>query len=118
MQQAVKMVESSSRHQVDYVTTPREQSQISGLCQSHIFLVGERRYIYIALWYLAHRCAFDRGAEFLTEEDFARASNTYMAPLRPAINALLSNKPDMLSVYEDLLPRDDLFWANLFATHE
>lgn len=74
--------------------------------------------IYIALWYLAHRCAFDRGADFLTEGDFVRASNTYMAPLRPAIRALLSNNPDMLSIYEDLLPRDDLFWANLFVSNE
>lgn len=71
--------------------------------------------IYIALWYLAHRSAFDRGALGLQAEDFIHASNTYMAPLRPAINALLSNKPNMMSVYEDLLPRNDAFWANLFA---
>lgn len=71
--------------------------------------------IYIALWYSAHRSAFDRGAIGLQAEDFIHASNTYMAPLRPAINALLSNKPNMMSVYEDLLPRDDAFWANLFA---
>lgn len=71
--------------------------------------------IYIALWYLAHRSAFDRGAKSLAAEDFLHASNTYMAPLRPAINALISNKPNMLSVYEDLLPRDDAFWASLFA---
>jgi AAA domain len=71
--------------------------------------------IYIALWYLAHRSAFDRGAKGLQAEDFLHASNTYMAPLRPAISALISNQPNMLSVYEDLLPRDDAFWASLFA---
>lgn len=72
--------------------------------------------IYIALWYLAHRSAFDRGAKCLMKADFIHASNQYMAPLKPAINALISNKPNMLSVYEDLLPRDDVFWANLFVS--
>lgn len=71
--------------------------------------------IYIALWCLAHRSAFDRGAKSLEVEDFLHASNTYMAPLRPAISALISNQPNMLSMYEDLLPRDDAFWASLFA---
>lgn len=71
--------------------------------------------IYIALWYLAHRSAFDRGAKCLTKADFIHASNQYMSPLKPAISALLSNKPNMLSVYEDLLPRDDMFWTSMFA---
>jgi len=71
--------------------------------------------IYIALWYLAHRSAYDRGASCLKKVDFIHASNHYMAPLKPAISALLSKAPNMLSNYEDLLPRDDVFWASLFA---
>lgn len=47
MQQAVKMVESTSRHQVEYVTTPHELSQIPEFCQSHLFRVGKRRYIHL-----------------------------------------------------------------------
>lgn len=47
MQQTVKMIESTSRHQVEYVTTPQELSKIPEFCQSHLFRVGKRRYIHL-----------------------------------------------------------------------
>lgn len=71
--------------------------------------------IYIALWCFAHRCAFERLGDSLLFEDFERAMNSYMAPLQPAIDALHSNQPEKLFRYEDLLPRDDSFWAGLFG---
>lgn len=72
--------------------------------------------IYINLWCLAHVCAFARMGDSLSQADLIRASQTYMAPLLPAVEALLSDNPEKMMEYEDLLPRDDAFWASLFGS--
>lgn len=69
--------------------------------------------IYTCLWCFAHRCGFERLGTTLEVQDVHRAMDTYLAPLRPAVTALRSNDPDKLSMYEDLLPRDDALWASL-----
>lgn len=65
------------------------------------------------LWIAAHRCAFERDAKCLALGDFERANTTYMAKLKPAVQALLSNDPTALSRYEDIVQRGDLDWAGL-----
>ncbi|MDM0065227.1 AAA family ATPase [Variovorax sp. J31P207] len=71
----------------------------------------------IALWIAAHRVAFDRAAasrckvDNLLLQDFKTAADTYLKLLQPCVKALLSNTPDARSRYEDLVPRDDDFWA-------
>lgn len=59
--------------------------------------------IYIHLWRFAHICAFNRKGSRLEVDDFERAMDTYLAPLRPAIQALMSQDPQKLSRFEDLL---------------
>lgn len=77
---------------------------------------GVPRHI-IALWVAAHRVAFDRAAasgsrvDNLLLQDFDIAAKTYLKLLQPCVKALLSNTPDARSRYEDLVPRDDDFWA-------
>lgn len=60
--------------------------------------------ICVALWIHTHRHAIRRGATELTEEDFRGAADGALAPLRPAVRALMSNDPRLLSKYEDLTP--------------
>ena len=69
----------------------------------------------IALWISAQRVALDRPrSDELTLADFEVAAKTYMAPLRPAVQALLSKDPERMAKYEDLLPRDGNFWASFW----
>lgn len=70
----------------------------------------------IALWIAAHRVAFDRRADELRIEDFKKASETYLAPLGPAIAALLSRDPVRMAMYEDLMPRDEDFWETFWSS--
>lgn len=80
------------------------------------YTAGVRRLI-IALWICAHRVAFERGEErnednlLLSDLDYAAA--TYLAPVKPAVQALLSRNPERLREYEDLIPKDQVFWAGL-----
>lgn len=69
----------------------------------------------IALWVAAHRVAFEREDDSLCEDDFKRASDTYLAPVKPAVAALLSKEPRQISRYEDLMQRDDNLWASFWA---
>lgn len=57
--------------------------------------------IYMYLWEKAHVCAFDREAAGLGFEDFRRAMDTYMAPLKPAVAALMSSDSRRLGRYEE-----------------
>jgi len=70
--------------------------------------------IIIALWFAAHRVAFERREDSLKLEDFEKASNTLMAPLKPAIAALNSGDPEKMSRFDDLLPRDDGVWSSFW----
>jgi len=71
--------------------------------------------IVIMLWIAAHRVAFDAGRDELRESDFHLAADSYLSPLKPAVEALRSDEPLKLARYEDLLPRSDPFWAGLTA---
>ena len=69
----------------------------------------------IALWIAAQRVALDRPkSDELTLKDFDVAIKTYMAPLRPAVQALLSKDPERMAKYEDLLPREGDFWPSFW----
>lgn len=67
--------------------------------------------VIIALWIAAHRIAFERKDDDLRMDDFRRAAASYLSPLGPAISALLSNDPKRMARHEDLMPRDDGYWA-------
>ena len=70
--------------------------------------------IIISLWICTHRVAFERREDSLKLEDFIKASNSYLAPLKPAISALNSGDPVKMARYDDLLPRDDGIWASFW----
>lgn len=64
----------------------------------------------IALWIGAHRIALERGKGDLRIADFKTAAATLLAPVQPAVAALLSGNPKLMARYEDLLPQDPAFW--------
>lgn len=74
---------------------------------------GIRRLI-IALWIGAHRVALERSDDELRVADFVKASQTLLAPVAPAVKAMLSGSPDALRRYEDLCPDDD-FWQDFWS---
>lgn len=78
-------------------------------------LSGGGQRIGISLWIHAHRCMWSRGGKRLEVRDFQIASDTYLSPLRPAIEALKSGDPKGLALYEDLLPRDDPLWMQMIS---
>lgn len=69
----------------------------------------------IALWVAAHRVAFERNSDKLLAEDFKRAAATYLAPIGPAVAALRSRDPKLMARYEDLIVRDDGYWATFWG---
>lgn len=71
----------------------------------------------IALWVASHRIALERSKEdCLRQEDLRLAADTYLAPIRPAITAIRSKEPRLIGRYEDLMPRDDNFWASFWTS--
>jgi hypothetical protein len=70
----------------------------------------------IALWIAAHRVAFERDTDDLRFEDFKKAANTYLSPVGPAVAALRSKDPKLMARYEDLIPRDDGYWATFWTS--
>lgn len=78
-------------------------------------LTGGIQRLIIALWIAAHRVAFERSTDDLRLEDFARAADTWLAPLAPAITALRSGDANRMARYEDLVPRDTAFWAKMWS---
>lgn len=69
----------------------------------------------VALWIAAHRVAFERKEDSLRLDDFKKAAATYLAPVAPAVAALLSKDPQRMRRYEDLMPRDDGYWSTFWA---
>ncbi|WP_374354455.1 ATP-binding protein [Chitinimonas sp.] len=67
----------------------------------------------IALWIHAHQMAIERGGVGLNFEDFIHAAEGPLAPVQPAVAALLSNSPEKLSNYRDLLAVHDPVWGAL-----
>ncbi|MFY9478641.1 MAG: ATP-binding protein [Aquabacterium sp.] len=57
----------------------------------------------VTAWILASRRAIRRNASGLSFEDFQHVRMHEMGPLRPAVEALLSDDPRRLQVYEDLM---------------
>lgn len=66
--------------------------------------------ICMALWIHAHRRSFERGGCQLSLEDFRYAAAYSLAPLQPAVKAILSGDPRQLLQYEDLLPEKFAYW--------
>jgi hypothetical protein len=72
--------------------------------RSHIFeLTAGIPRICIALWAHAHRHAARRLSDQLTVEDFHAAAAQELAPVRSAVQALLSGDPRSINQYEDLM---------------
>lgn len=69
----------------------------------------------VALWIAAHRVAFERREDSLRLDDFKKAAATYLAPVAPAVAALLSKDPLRMRRYEDLMPRDDGYWVTFWT---
>jgi hypothetical protein len=78
-------------------------------------LTGGIQRLIVALWYSAHRVAFGRGKDCLKLEHFEIAAGTLMAPVMPAVRALLDIDVSAMRQYEDLLPKDPTFWPSLWA---
>lgn len=68
--------------------------------------------ICVGLWYHAHVAAFAREADQLDYKDFELVANTVLAPIAPAVQALLSNDPKKLERYRDLIPNFDPVWGS------
>lgn len=68
----------------------------------------------VALWVSAHRVAFERKEDSLRLDDFKKAASLFLAPVAPAVAALLSKDPRRMRAYEDLIPRDGSFWSTFW----
>lgn len=77
-------------------------------------LTGGIQRVIIALWFAAHRVAFERKSDDLRLSDFSNAAKTWLAPLAPAIAAVSSKDPEKMGRYEDLIRRDTTFWAKFW----
>jgi len=81
----------------------------------HHLTAGVPRII-IALWIGANRLALEDAKDALTVEHLRQASEAYLAPLSPAVSALLSQDPLRLARYEDLVTRDPTFWPSFWES--
>lgn len=88
----------------------------SGFARLILELTGGIPRLIIAFWVAAHRIAFERDDDSLRIEDFKRAGDTYLAPVKPGVAALLSKDPRQISRYEDLMQRDDNLWTSFWAS--
>lgn len=125
------LAQSSHDHDVD---SPRYEPNDAGSCRQYLeklieiddhlaqLIFNETAGVYrliIALWIAAQRVALDRQkSDELTLKDFDVAIKTYMAPLRPAVQALLSKDPERMANYKDLLPREGNFWPSFWDRME
>lgn len=104
------------KHLVNYQYVKTRLPATPELAQLIIELTGGIPRLIIALWIAAHRVAFERIEDDLRFEDFKRASETYLAPVGPAVAALRSKDPLRMAKYEDLIPRDDGYWATFWTS--
>jgi hypothetical protein len=93
---------------VPLVLTPDVAKVVYGLS-------GGIHRLIIALWIAAHRVAFERADDDLRVSDFYQGASTYLAPVAPAVAALLSNDPREMRRYEDLIKLDDNFWSVFYG---
>jgi hypothetical protein len=99
-----------------YQYVQKKMSVNGELAELIIELTGGIQRLIIALWIAAHRVALERGKGDLLLTDFKMAAATYLAPVAPAVAALRSKDPTKMSKYEDLLPRDNMFWTQFWGT--
>ena len=71
--------------------------------------------VIVALWIGAQRIALERDKGDLTTADLKKAAATYLAPVAPAVGALLSNDPKRMARYEDLIPGEVEFWTQIMS---
>jgi len=86
------------------------------LAELIIELTGGIQRLVIALWIAAQRVALERNQGDLLLSDFRRAAATFLAPIAPAVSAIRSKDPAKLAKYEDLIPREDNFWAQFWSS--
>jgi len=58
---------------------------------------------------LSHTTFEQKDSDNLLKEDLIEAAKTYLAPIAPAIKALNSGEPALISAYEDMIG-DEGFW--------
>ena len=90
----------------------KQKMPVSAELRDHLYeLTAAIPRVYKSLWMAAHKVAFERGEDKLTIQIFTLAMNTYLKPVIPAIQAIKSNSPHKLKMYEDILPRDHQVWS-------
>jgi hypothetical protein len=87
----------------EYQFVDKKLPKNDALAELILELTGGIPRIIIALWIAAHRVAFERKTDDLRITDFQKASDTYLAPIAPAVSALRSKDPKRMARYEDLL---------------
>ena len=68
----------------------------------------------IALWVAAQRVALERLDDVFRLDDIKTASSRFLRPVRPAVQAIQSGDPKLMSRYEDLIRIDDGFWSQFW----
>jgi len=86
------------------------------LAELIIELTGGIQRLVIALWIAAQRVALERNQGDLRLSDFRKAAATFLAPVAPAVAAIRSKDSAKLTKYEDLIPREDNFWAQFWSS--
>jgi len=80
-------------------------------------LTGGIPRLIVALWIAAHRIALESPKnDLLSQDHLQKAAETYLAPVKEAVQALLSNDPRLIARFEDLMPRDDNFWPTFWTS--
>ena len=98
-----------------YVKTRIKKDEEDALAELIITLSAGVRRLIIALWIGAHRISFERSQDdSLRLNDFKRAAETFLAPVAPAVAALNTGDPRLMSRYEDLCG-DQGFWETFWG---
>lgn len=93
----------------------RNRVEVNDSLREEVFsLSGGIRRVIVALWIAANRIALERESDELRIGDFKQAADAYLAPLAPAIAAILSRDPLRMARYEDLVSQDSRFWPQFW----
>lgn len=96
-----------------YVKHPLQDSD--ALRRTVVELTAGLPRLIIALWFAAHRVAFERTDDTLRLEDFYQGATRFLAPVSAAVKALRSGDPAQMMRFEDLIPSDDGFWDSFWS---
>lgn len=114
---AFKLVFFPELLKYQFVKTRIKEAEEDALAELIIALSGGIRRLIIALWIAAHRIAFERDEDdSLRLDDFRKAAMTFLAPVAPAVAALNTGDPRLMSRYEDLCGDQgfwEAFWGNI-----